>query len=99
MSPSQAPSAKWGVHINAKYAIHRLLHILHIKLHIFALFHCIFFAFVARFSINFFVHEDNSIPFDLHLSTADTIYFLLHAGGKLQATATSAQEVSDLNLN
>ena len=29
------PSAKWGVHINAIYAIYRLMHILHIKLHIF----------------------------------------------------------------
>ena len=38
------PSAKWGVHINAKYAIYRLLHMLHIKLHISAYFHCIFFA-------------------------------------------------------
>ena len=37
-------SAKWGVHINAIYAIYRLMHNLHIKLHISAYFHCIFFA-------------------------------------------------------
>ena len=35
-------SAKRGVHINAKYAIYRLLHTLHIKLHISAYFHYIF---------------------------------------------------------
>ena len=41
-------SAKWGVHINAKYAIYRLLHMLHIKLHISAYFHCIFFAYFTN---------------------------------------------------
>ena len=30
----------------------------------------------------------------MQLSTADTIYFSSHAGGRLQATATSAQEIS-----
>ena len=40
------PSAKWGVHINAKYAIYRLLHMLHITLHISAYFHCNFFLHI-----------------------------------------------------
>ena len=44
MTPA-ATSAKWGVHINAIYAIYRLMHSLHIKLHISAYFHCIFFAY------------------------------------------------------
>ena len=36
------PSGKGGVHINAKYAIYKLLHMLHIKLYISAYFYCIF---------------------------------------------------------
>ena len=38
------------MHINAKYAIYRLLHILHIKLHISAYFkfRCIFFAYSTK---------------------------------------------------
>ena len=44
-------SAKWGVHINAIYAIYRLLHIFHIKLHISAYFHCIFFCIFDFYSL------------------------------------------------
>ena len=39
------PSAKWGVHINATYAIYRLMHILHIKS-----------AYFCIFSLHFFLH-------------------------------------------
>ena len=39
------PSAKWGVHTYATYAIYRLLQILRMKLHISPYFHCIFFAY------------------------------------------------------
>ena len=51
-------SAKWGVHINAIYAIYRLMHILHIKLHISAYFHCIFFAYLTNtvYIFAYFVH-------------------------------------------
>ena len=38
---------QWGVHINAIYAIYRLMHIFHIKLHISAYFQCIFFAYLT----------------------------------------------------
>ena len=75
-------SAKWELHINAKYievngkicniqtsayymqklkakyAIYRLLHILHIKLHISAYFHCIFFAYLTNtvYIFAYFLH-------------------------------------------
>ena len=46
--PTPGPSAKWGVHINAKYAIYILLHILDINLLISAYFPCIFFAYLTN---------------------------------------------------
>ena len=51
-------SAKWGEHINAKYAINRLLHILHINLHISAYFPCIFFAYLTNtvYIFAYFLH-------------------------------------------
>ena len=51
-------SAKWGVHINAKYAMYRLLHMLHIKLHISAYFHCIFIAYLTNtvYIFAYFLH-------------------------------------------
>ena len=33
------------------------------------------------------------LPVDLQLSTADAVYFSSYAGGRLQATVTSAQEI------
>ena len=41
--------------LKAKYAIYRLLHILHIKLHISAYFHCIFFAYLTN-TVNIFAY-------------------------------------------
>ena len=38
----ESSSAKWGVNVNAKYVTYGLLHMLLIKLHISAYFHCIF---------------------------------------------------------
>ena len=55
--PQPSPSAKWGVHINAKYAIYRLLHMLHITLHISAYFHCIFFAYLTN-TVYIFAYYD-----------------------------------------
>ena len=45
---SSPPSAKWGVHIYVKYAKYGLVHILHISLHIFAYFYCIFLHILYR---------------------------------------------------
>ena len=44
--------------INAKYAIYRLLHMLHIKLHISAYFHCTFFAYLTNtvYIFAYFLH-------------------------------------------
>ena len=56
-------------------------------------------AFAVRgWQINFCVHEDTFNLIDFQLSTADTIRFQSHAGGRRQLTFTSNSDVSTRNL-
>ena len=56
-------------------------------------------AFAVRgWQINFCVHEDTFNLIDFQLSTADTIRFQSHAGGRRQLTFASNSDVSTRNL-